>query len=116
MVMRSELPDLDIPQTNILDYLFPSNTEISDKPLWIDAANTSYSLSPRAALQWIKRLGFGMQRLGIQRDDVCMIFSPNHIYVPVAYLGFVGYGASFSGMNPNYTVQGEQLPYSILYQ
>lgn len=33
-----------------------------------------------------------------------MIYTPNHIFVPVAYLGIVGSGRVFSGMNPIYTV------------
>jgi 4-coumarate--CoA ligase len=107
MVYKSPLPDLEIPKTNILDHLFPSTKKPSEEPLWIDATDPSHYLSPRTALQWIKRLGFGMNRIGIQRGDVCMIFTPNHIYVPVAYLAFVGYGAAFSGSNPSYTVQGE---------
>lgn len=106
MIFKSQFPDLDTPTTNVLDFLFPQDQEPSDKPLWIDAANPSHFLSPRAAVQWVKRLGFGMQRLGIQQDDVCVIFTPNHIYVPVAYLAFVGYGAAFSGLNPAYTLQG----------
>ena len=36
-----------------------------------------------------------------------MIFTPNHIFVPVAYLGVVGAGYAFSGANPVYTVAGE---------
>jgi hypothetical protein len=36
-----------------------------------------------------------------------MIFTPNHIFVPVAYLGIVSAGAAFSGANPAYTVLGK---------
>jgi hypothetical protein len=35
-----------------------------------------------------------------------MIFSPNHIFVPVAYLAIVGSGRCFSAGNPVYTVAG----------
>lgn len=109
MVFKSPFPDIDIPKCNILDFMFPADKVPSDKPLWIDADDPSHSLSPCSALQWIKRLGFGMERLGIKRGDACLIFTPNHIYVPVAYLGFVGYGASFSGSNPAFTVKGKRL-------
>lgn len=34
-----------------------------------------------------------------------MIYTPNHIFVPAAYLGIVGSGRSFSAVNPIYTVQ-----------
>jgi 4-coumarate--CoA ligase len=35
-----------------------------------------------------------------------MILTPNHIFVPVAYLGIVGSKRIFSGANPAYTVSG----------
>ena len=35
-----------------------------------------------------------------------MIYTPNHIFVPVAYLGIVGAGYAFSGANPVYTLPG----------
>lgn len=81
MIFTSDQSDLDIPKVSIVDYLFSPNKEISGQPIWIDATDNSHSLSPRAAVQWIKRLGFGMQRLGIKPGDVCVIFTPNHIYV-----------------------------------
>jgi 4-coumarate--CoA ligase len=41
---------------------------------------------------------------------VCLLglqtFSPNHIYMPVAYLGVLSCGAIFSGLNPAYTAEG----------
>lgn len=64
------------------------------------------NLSPKGALQWVKRLGVGLSQLGINKGDVILIFTPNHIFVPVAYLGIVGSGYVFSGANPSYTGQG----------
>lgn len=55
-------------------------------------------------LQWVKRLCLGLDRLDIARGDVCLIYSPNHIYIPAAYLGIVGSGRAFSAVNPIYTV------------
>jgi len=43
-----------------------------------------------------------------------VIFTPNHIYVPVAYLGILGAGAAFSGLNPAYTVTGESARFQRL--
>lgn len=55
-------------------------------------------------LQWVKRMSLGLDNLGIARGDVCLIYSPNHIYIPVAYLGIVGSSRCFSAVNPIYTV------------
>ena len=106
MVYKSPYPLLDIPEKNILSYLFPKDKPVLDEAIWIDSRDPSRSLSPNQALQWVKRLAFGLQRLGLQGGDVAMILTPNHIFVPVAYLGIVGAGLVFSGANPAYTVPG----------
>lgn len=104
MSYKSIYPPLDIPKTNLLSYLYPSNQTVSDKPIWIDSKNPANSLSPRQLLLWVRRLGYGLDNLGIGRNEVVMIFTPNHIFVPVAYQGIVGSCRVFSGANPTYTV------------
>ena len=106
MVIRSPFPDIDIPNVNLLTYLFGSGEHLSDKPVWINASNTEISLSPRSALQWIKRLGIGLDKLGVNQGEVVLHISPNHIFTAVAYLGTVGAGRVFSGANPLYTADG----------
>jgi 4-coumarate--CoA ligase len=104
MPFKSIYPDLEIPKTNILTYLLPPNQEPSDEPIWIDASDTRKSLSPRQLLQWVKRLAVGLEKLGVAKQEAVLIYTPNHIFVPVAYLGIVGSGRVFSGMNPIYTI------------
>ena len=106
MVYKSPYPLLDIPETNILTYLFPPGQDVLDEDIWIDSKDPSRRLSPKGALGWVKRLAFGLERLGLKKGDVAMILTPNHIFVPVAYLGIVGAGLVFSGANPSYTVPG----------
>ena len=106
MVIRSPYPDLDIPEQDVLTYLFPSENSLSERPLWINAASPDSYLSLRTGLQWIKRLAVGLDNLGVKRGDVLMMVSPNHIFVPIAYLGAVGSARIFSGANPLYTADG----------
>ena len=107
LIMPSKSPfTIDIPATDVLSYLFPVGQPASDKPIWIDADNTSNSLSPRQLLQWAKRLCGGLQKLGLKKQDVVMMYSHNHIFVPVAYLGVSGCGCIFSGCNPAYGING----------
>ena len=98
---------IDIPATDLLSYLFPSSQAPSDKPIWIDADDTSNALSPKTLLQWVRRVGSGLSELGLKRQDVVTMYSSNHIFVPVAYLGIAGCGCIFSGCNPAYGVDGE---------
>ncbi|KAK8215737.1 4-coumarate-CoA ligase [Phyllosticta capitalensis] len=118
MVIKSPHPRLDLPECNLLDYLFPSPSapapspscepavrpNIDDnEPIWLDAANpeTQSLTAPQMEL-WVKRFGYGLGKLGVKRGEVVLIFTPNHIYVPVAYMGTVGAGMVFSGANPMY--------------
>ncbi|VUC20034.1 unnamed protein product [Clonostachys rosea] len=103
MPYTSRYPALDIPSSNILTYLFPDPPTTSREPLWFDSKDPSKNLSPAQLLNWVRRLGCGLQRLNLSRGDVVMICSPNQIFVPVAYLGIVGAGFVFSGANPAYT-------------
>jgi 4-coumarate--CoA ligase len=106
MPFKSPFPDLVIPKCNLLHYLFPEGQTPSNTPIWIDAKDTNHYLTPRALLQWSKRLALGLDRLGSKPGEVVMIYTPNHIFVPVAYLGVVGSKRIFSGANPAYTVSG----------
>jgi acyl-coenzyme A synthetase/AMP-(fatty) acid ligase len=106
MPHKSLYPDISIPETDILSYLFPANETPSTEPIWIDSADTSISLSPMQALQWVKRLALGLERTGIEKGQVIMVYTPNHIFVPVAYLAIVSAGYSFSAGNPAYTLPG----------
>lgn len=102
---------IDIPATDILSYVYPEGKELYDQPIWIDADDTTRSLSPKQALTWIKRLGMGLDNLHIDKNEVVMMFSTNHIFCPVAYLGVAGSGRVFSGTNPAYTVK--EIAYQI---
>ncbi|KAK5726182.1 hypothetical protein LTR17_012997 [Elasticomyces elasticus] len=104
MIIRSPLPDVDIPKVDILTHLFPDGKPVSDTPVWIDAADPQKHLSPRQLLLWVKRLALGLDRLGVKHGDIVMLYSPNNIFVPVAYLGIVGSSRAFSAANPIYTV------------
>ena len=107
MVLKSSYPAIKIPEIDVLTYLFGSGENLSDSPLWINSTDPSKFLSLRRGLQWIKRLGVALTDLGVKTGEVVMLVSPNHIFVPVAYLGVVGHGFIFSGANPIYTAEGE---------
>ena len=106
MVIRCPYPDISIPQVDLLTYIFGSGKSLPKEPVWINAADPRKHLSLHSGLQWIKRLAVGLDRLGVKQGEVVMIVTPNHIFVPIAYLGTVGSGRIFSGANPAYTADG----------
>lgn len=93
----------------MLDYAFAGGETLSEQPLWIDSKNPDKALSPKQALHWVKRLCFGLEKLGLRRGDVVMMYTVNHIFVPPAYFGIVGGGFIFSAANPAYTVHGKPI-------
>lgn len=105
MPHKSPYEPLDIPKCNLLSYLFPLNQEPSNRPLWIDVDKASDSLSQAEMLMYIRRFALGLDRLGVGDGEVVMVFTPNHIFVPVAYLGAAGSKHHFTGANPTYTVK-----------
>jgi 4-coumarate--CoA ligase len=96
---------IDIPSTDVLSYIFPEGKEPSDRPIWIDADDTKNSLSPRQLLNWAKRLGIGLDRLGIGQNEAVMMYTNNNIFIPVLYFGVAGSGRVFTGCNPAYGVE-----------
>jgi len=108
MVLTSPLEPVDIPKTDLLTYLFPPGTTPSEDPIWLESADPENSLSPRQLLNWVKRLAIGLDRKAVKAQEVVMILTPNHIFVPAAYLGIVGSRRIFSAANPIYTVSGNR--------
>lgn len=103
MPYTSPWAPIDIPKCNILSYLFPRSKAPSNNPLWIDATNPSKSLSPDQMLSWIKRFAMGLDKIGVAQKEAVMVFSPNHLLVPMAYLAVAGSKRYFTGANPIYT-------------
>ena len=106
MVIRCPYPTINIPELDVLTYLFGDGEDLSEEPLWVNAADSSKYLSAHTGLQWIKRLAIGLDKLGVKKGEVVMIVTPNTIFVPIAYLGVVGSGRIFTGVNPLYPADG----------
>lgn len=105
MPQKSKFPDLDIPATNILDFIFAPNDSIDpNESIWHDSQDPTNCLSKSQGLHRVKQLAIALDRLGIKEQEVVMIFTPNHINVPIAYMGITGSKRIFSGANPIYTV------------
>lgn len=104
MPFKSRYPPVEVPECNILSFVFPADRPPSEKPIWIDAATPSNSLSLADMLSWVKKFATGLDRLGVAQGETVMVFTPNHIFVPLAYLATAGSKRIFTGANPAYTV------------
>jgi 4-coumarate--CoA ligase len=97
MPLKSHFPDLDLPKVNLLTYIFPPGEPVSDTPVWNDSEDPSVCMSKRQLLHKVKKLGVGLDKLGVKAGEVVLTFTPNHLLVPVAYLSVVGSKRVFSG-------------------
>ena len=104
MPFKSKFPDLDIPETNILNIVFPKNDPIDpNKPIWSDSDDPKNHITKKQALHSIKKFAIALDHLNVKPQQTVMIFTPNHINVPIVYMGIVGSRRIFSGANPVYT-------------
>ncbi|RVX66462.1 hypothetical protein B0A52_09692 [Exophiala mesophila] len=95
-----------VPDGDLLTYLLPPEDHgDGDQRLWIDAEDTSRYITRLGTLQWVKSLSVAFQRMGVRVGDVVLMFSPNHIYVPPAYIGTVAHGAVFTAASPASTTR-----------
>lgn len=92
-----------IPTTDILTWSFDSITYDEDKPIYVEALKPENSISARQARSMIRKLIAGLRSIGLQQGDCACINSFNDIHYPILFLGLVGAGGVFSGVNPAYT-------------
>ncbi|KAL3487816.1 hypothetical protein BJX62DRAFT_212867 [Aspergillus germanicus] len=92
-----------IPATDILTYLFSNPKYDTDKPVYIDVANPSRSISQNQARTIIRQLIAGLHAWGVKEGDCVAIHSFNDIYYSMLVLAIVGAGGVYTGTNPAYT-------------
>ena len=94
---------VDIPNKDILSWMFDNPQYDIDKPIYIDAANPNRSISCRQAKNMVRRLAAGFRKAGLQKGDCVCIHSFNDISYCMVFLGIVAAGGIFTGTNPAYT-------------
>ena len=57
-------------------------------------------------------LGMTKGQEGLGKGHVVMMFSPNHVFVPVGYLGAIAAGGIFCGCSISFGVDGTCVKYS----
>ena len=51
----------------------------------------------------INRFAVGLDRFSVAEQEAIMVFSPNHLFVPLVYLTAAGSKRYFTGENPGYS-------------
>ena len=92
-----------LPSTDIISWLFENPTYDINKPVLIDAASPSRSISYSQALTTVRKLIAGLRHLGVQPGDCVCIHSFNDIEYIILALAIIGSGGVWAGTNPAYT-------------
>lgn len=108
MVVNSLLPDISIPNINLVDYLLTQShqrhpQDADTHRVFVDAI-TDESLTLDEFSQMARQLGRGLQHhFGVKPMDVVAIVSNNSIQFPVAVYAILLMSAICSPTNPTYT-------------
>ncbi|KAJ4286666.1 hypothetical protein N0V90_012918 [Kalmusia sp. IMI 367209] len=93
---------IPIPTKDILSWACEGPAYDQDKPLYVDAATSSY-ISANQARTFIRQLVAGFRDAGLKPGETVLIHAFNSVYYPVLVLGIIGAGCIYTGTNPSYT-------------
>ncbi|XMA20557.1 hypothetical protein WAI453_013348 [Rhynchosporium graminicola] len=89
--------EVSIPTKDILSWTFDDPRFDPDEPIYIDAKDSSRSISSNQARVLIRKLVAGFHAAGLKKGDF------SHVYYPILFLGIIAAGGVFAGTNPSYT-------------
>jgi len=102
MIHHSPLPDVEIPELPLTEYVLAGGAGQPDKPALIDGASgrvMTYSELEAA----IRSLGGGLAAAGFGRGDVLALMAPNGPEYAVVFHGAAMAGGTVTTINPAYT-------------
>ncbi|KAK0637854.1 Acyl-CoA ligase azaF [Lasiodiplodia hormozganensis] len=88
---------------DLVSWTFGGNLPDPDKPILIDALSPSTSYSYNQIVSKTRQLIAGLRAQGIEPGDCVCVNCFNDLNYSVLYLGIIGAGAIFTGVNPAFT-------------
>jgi acyl-CoA synthetase (AMP-forming)/AMP-acid ligase II len=104
MIIRSPLPDVDIPNVTVTEFALRHTERLGPKLALIDASN-GRSVTYRAFAETIERVSAGLAGLGLNQGEVVSIVAPNSIEWVVAFHAVIAVGAIAAPLNPALRVE-----------
>lgn len=105
-IYRSLKPSVVLPNDpnlSLVSFLFDSVSSFPNKTALIDA-DSSQTLSFAQIKSQVAKLAHGFLHLGINKNDVILLFMHNNIHFPICFLAATAIGAIVSTVNPVYTI------------
>ncbi|KAH7076370.1 4-coumarate-CoA ligase-like protein [Paraphoma chrysanthemicola] len=94
---------IDIPNSDLLSWMFDEQKYDQDAPIYIDAATPERTISSRQARGITRKLCAGFKSIGLKSGDCVCMLSFNDIYYSMAFVGILSFGGVFAGANPSHT-------------
>jgi acyl-CoA synthetase (AMP-forming)/AMP-acid ligase II len=101
-IIRSEFPDVDIPEISITDYVLGQAADRGDKAAIIEGA-TGRTLTYAGLVDTVRRLGAGLAAHGLKKGGVLGIYSPNVPEYAAVFHATASLGGIATTVNPLYT-------------
>ena len=101
-IIRSQYPDVDIPEVTITELVLGRAAERGDKPAIVDGAS-GRTITYAQLAGGVRRAAAGLAAHGLSKGDVLGIYSPNVPEYAVAFHAVASLGGIATTVNPLYT-------------
>ncbi|MBV9326099.1 MAG: AMP-binding protein [Chloroflexi bacterium] len=101
-IIRSDFPDVDIPETSITEYVLGEAASRGDKTAIVDGAS-GRTLSYAQLANLVRRVAAGLSAHGLAKGDVLGIYSPNVPEYAAVFHATATLGGIATTVNPLYT-------------
>lgn len=101
-IVKSSLPDVEIPDISISDYVWQRLDQWPDK-VAVECGVTGRRYRYAEMRELCRRFAASLRRAGLQRGDTLTIVMPNTAEWPIILLGAMEAGLVVSTANPHYT-------------
>jgi acyl-CoA synthetase (AMP-forming)/AMP-acid ligase II len=102
-IIRSEFPDVVIPEVTLTEFVLGRAAERGDKPALVDGPS-GRTLTYAQLVGSVRRVAAGLAAHGFAKGDVLGIYSPNLPEYAVAFHAAASLGGIVTTVNPLYTV------------
>lgn len=104
MIHRSPLPDIEIPDVALTEYVLRHASRLAEKPAVIDGSTGRY-LTYGDLDRKVRSFAGGLLARGFTKGDVVALLAPNSPEFIVALLGTALAGCATTTINPGYTAR-----------
>ncbi|KAJ2452457.1 hypothetical protein EV183_002904 [Coemansia sp. RSA 2336] len=106
MIFESQLPRVQIPNTNLVNFVLSEckRRSSANHPVFVDS-ETQESITVDQLEHYSEKFARVLQSYGVQRGQVVAVFANNSIMYPIVAFGIVALGAICAPINPMYTAR-----------